>query len=241
MFNRISSLLLVTVVLLSGANRSSAAGPDTTECVVLLHGLGRSSLSMQPLARYLENRGFRVVNIGYPSTRHPVEWLTEYLGEQIRRYPETQGARLHFVTHSLGGIVLRSFLAMNRPANLGRVVMLGPPSRGSELVDRLGGTFIFGLIYGPAGRQLGTGPGSVPNCLEPVGFELGVIAGSRSLNPFFSLMIPGADDGKVSVERARAEGMADFLIVPRSHSFMMNSSEVAGQTEYFLRHGSFRH
>ena len=243
MIHKISSFLLMTSVLLYGANCSSTSETDTAECVVLLHGLGRTTLSMRPLARYLENRGFRTVNIGYPSTRHPVEWLTEYLGEQIRQYPATQGqrVRLHFVTHSLGGIVLRSFLEKNRPSNLGRVVMLGPPSRGSELVDRLGRTFVFGLIYGPSGRQLGTGPRSVPKRLGPVDFELGVIAGCRSVNPVFSMIIPGPDDGKVSVERSKVEGMADFLVVPRSHPFIMNSPEVAEQTEYFLLNGRFRH
>ena len=153
---------------------------------------------MQPLASYLEDRGYRVVNIGYPSTEHPVEWLTGYVAGKIEQYPQTQGARLHFVGHSLGGIVAHSYLKTSRPPNLGRVVMLGPPNGGSEIVDALGGTWLFRKIYGPAGRQLGTGTGSAPNRLGPVDFELGVIAGSRSLNPLFSLLIPGPRMARVA-------------------------------------------
>ena len=227
-------------ILLSGAHRSTAAGPDTAECVVLLHGLGRTRLSMQPLASYLKKQGYRVINLGYPSTEYPIEELADFIGEKVEQVSGTQASRLHFVTHSLCGIVLRCYLKKNRPANLGRVVMLGPPNRGSELVDTLSKTFLFSKIYGPAGMKLGTGPDGVPNQLGPVDFELGVITGNRSVNPFFSRLIPGEDDGKVSVEGAKVEGMADFLVVPRSHPFIMNSPEVAEQVVHFIRHGRFR-
>ena len=118
--------------------------------------------------------------------------------------------------------------------------MLSPPNRGSELVDRFGQSVFFKSGYGPAGRQLGTGPDSLPNCLGPVDLEVGVIAGTRSLNPLYSYLIPGRDDGKVSVDRTRAAGMADFITVPHTHTFIMNSPEVIRQILYFLKNGRFQ-
>jgi len=240
MFHRTSSFLVMIAILLSGARQSAAAGPDTGDCVILLHGIGRTSRSMRPLESYLKKQGCRVINLGYPSTEYPIEELADFIGEKVEQVSGVQASRLHFVTHSLGGILLRCYLKKNRPENLGRVVMLGPPNRGSELVDRLRKTFLFRIIYGPAGQQLGTEPTGVPSQLGPVDFELGVITGSNSLNPLFSYLIPGEDDGKVSVESAKVEGMADFLVVPRSHPFIMNSPEVAEQVVHFLRYGRFR-
>ena len=145
--------------------------------------------------------------------------------------PRLQSAtRVHFVTHSLGGILVRSYFAEQADPRLGRVVMLGPPNQGSEVVDRLGSWWLFGRLNGPAGRQLGTGPDSVPNSLGPVGFELGVIAGNRSINWVNSLMIPGANDGKVSVARTRVDGMREHLVLPVSHPFLMRHPRVIEAT-----------
>jgi len=139
----------------------------------------------------------------------------------------------------LGGIVLRYYLKENQLHNLGRVVMLSPPNQGSELVDNLRDNILFKIVTGPSGQQLGTASSSVPITLGPVDFELGIIVGNRSLNLILSHLIPGEDDGRVSVERSKVEGMADFLIVPQAHPFIMNSPEVIEQTVYFLEHGRF--
>ncbi len=210
--------------------------PD--DYAVLLHGLGRTRWSMYKLARIL-SRGFRVINIGYPSRKYPVERLVEYVGRRIRQYCTDEDAKIHFVTHSLGGIVLRCYLKENPLPNLGRVVMLSPPNQGSELVDAFRGNVLFRIAAGPAGAQLGTEPTSAPNKLGPVDYEVGVITGNGSLNPIFSRLIPGADDGRVSVERSQVEGMADFIIVPQHHSFIMNSSEVIEQVMCFLENAKF--
>ncbi|MCP4539138.1 MAG: alpha/beta hydrolase [Chloroflexi bacterium] len=206
---------------------------------VLLHGLGRTRWSMYVLERIL-SRGFRVINIGYPSRKYPVEQLAECVGRKIRQCCTNEVKKIHFVTHSLGGIILRCYLKQNPLPNLGRVVMLSPPNQGSELVDAFRGNILFEIVAGPVGAQLGTEATSVPNILGPVDFEVGVITGDGSLNPIFSHLIPGADDGRVSVKRSQVEGMADLTIVPQHHSFIMNSSEVVEQVICFLKKGQFR-
>jgi len=185
------------------------------------------------------SQGFRVVNVDYPSRKYPIEYLAEYVGNTIRQRCTGEKRRIHFVTHSLGGIVLRYYLKENELNNLGRVVMLSPPNQGSELVDHFRKNVLVKAATGPSGQQLGTESSSVPNALGPVDFEVGIIAGNKSLNLIFSRLIPGQDDGRVSVERAKVKGMADFIIVPQTHPFIMNSSEVIKQVVYFLENGRF--
>ncbi|UCC72827.1 MAG: alpha/beta hydrolase [Gemmatimonadota bacterium] len=214
---------------------------EAVDQVVLLHGLSRTDLSMIRMEKVLEDYGYEVVNVGYSSTQHSIEHLAaEELAPAVEACCAEPNGKVHFVTHSMGGIVLRYYLENHELENLGRVVMLSPPNQGSEVADWVAESPLLQRILGPSAEQLGTGPESVPSQLGPVDFDLGIIAGNKTLNPLFSRMIPGADDGKVSVERTKVEGMSDFLVVPRSHTYIMMSDDVIAQVAYFLEHGEFR-
>jgi len=227
-------------------NGAAPEGQTATarECVILLHGLGRTSYSMSRLADSLEGAGFMPVNMNYPSRDKTIQELAlETLPRGLNRCERSGAQTMHFVTHSMGGILVRYFLSDRRPENLGRVVMLSPPNRGSEAADYLQDSTLYRWYNGPAGQQLVTGQEGLPGQLGPVDFPLGVITGNQ--HSFFDYwladLIPGVDDGKVSVERAKVEGMTDFIVLPYSHPFIMNAGEVIEQTLTFLHLGRFRH
>ncbi len=210
------------------------------ECVVLLHGLNRSWRAMRTMAQALQEDGFTTVNVDYPSQLGTVEELAPtVVGSGVDACRGAGAETVHFVTHSLGGILLRYEHERAAIAGLGRVVMLGPPNHGSELIDRTRDWPGFEALSGPAGAQLGTQPDSIPSQLGPVNFELGVIAGTGTINVLASSMLPDPDDGKVSVASTRVDGMKDFLVVGNSHRYITRSDVVVRNTRAFLREGHF--
>ena len=209
------------------------------ETVVLLHGLARSAKSMEKMEQALAKEGYQVLNLNYPSRKQSIHELSDFVSKKVAPHA-ARASKVHFVTHSMGGIIVRH-LQKNHPVkNLGRVVMLSPPNKGSEVVDKIGCYKLVKWVNGPAGGELGTGEKATPLVLGPVNFELGIITGDRSINWINSSMIPGKDDGKVSVESAKVEGMKAFQVVHATHPMIMKKKKVIADVVTFLKEGRFQ-
>ena len=229
--------IALTVLLIHAHSGTASEGPES---VILLHGLARTEKSLLKIERYLEKQGFHVVNIGYPSRVKNIQTLSiETINQAVMECTKVNATKIHFVTHSMGGILVRYYLEVNKIPNLGRVVMLSPPNQGSEVVDKLKDYAFFKWINGSTGQQLGTDKDSLPNNIGPPEYEVGIITGDKTINPILSLIIPGKDDGKVSVEKAKLMGMKDFLVVHKAHPFIMNDENVIKQAVYFIENGIF--
>lgn len=211
--------------------------PDPTrEAVVLTHGMKRTGRSMRKMARAMETAGYNAVVCSYPSDRSVHTTATNLFAALA---PVIDAApRVHFVTHSLGGILVRdAFRDGGAPANLGHVVMLGPPNGGSQHIDRFAGLPLFETLWGTPSSELGTGPNALPARLPPIDFPCGVIAGSRP--GILGWMLPGENDGKVTVASAGAGNPSDVLVLPTGHTWMMRNDAVISNVIHFLQVGTF--
>ena len=232
--------VVLTAVLALAPSIETSAQSET--CVILLHGLGRTPLSMLPLKFALDLAGYRTVNQGYPSLVQPIEELAgTHVAEALAKCASAPDAPVHFVAHSLGGILVRQYLQDHEVPDGSRMVMLGPPNHGSELVDEFADDAWFSVM-GPAALQLGTGAGGLPANLEPVNLEIGIIAGTRT--SFDALLLqsaplPEPNDGKVSLDSAGLEEMQDFLAVDETHTFILTDGDVMEQVVAFLENGRF--
>lgn len=235
------TFIALSLALLMVAPASVASVPERpTECVVLLHGLWRSGLAMMPMEWFLEEQGYAVANVSYPSLDHSIEALAEMaVTEGLDQCRELEQTRVNFVTHSLGGILVRQYLARNAIEGLGRVVMLGPPNQGSQMADYFLGNPLTDFYQPRALVQLGTGEASIPRRLGPVSFELGVIAGTVNRRELLPGSPAGVSDGTVSVTETLVPGMKDFILVPATHTFMIWSKRVMNQALAFLQKGQF--
>ena len=180
-----------------------------------------------------------MVNIDYSSRKYTIRELADKIHPQIEKFIADKTKPVHFVGHSMGGLVIRAYVARHPPENMGRVVFLGPPSHGSEVADFLKNWFLYKGFCGPAGQELTTGR-DYDALLGKVSYDLGIIAGDRSLDPVSSLLISGDNDGKVSVESTKLAAMKDHIVIHATHTFMMKNADVIRQTRYFIEHGAFK-
>ncbi|HEX2861013.1 MAG TPA: alpha/beta fold hydrolase [Lacunisphaera sp.] len=213
---------------------------DEPDCVVLLHGIGMQSYVMNRLDASLRADGYRVINLSYPSRHLPFEQLAgEYLPARLAENDVGRAPKLHFVAHSMGSLLVRKLIQDARPANLGRVVMIGPPNHGSTAADYAKDNAVLSEFLGGNLVRLGTGEDAIARTLPPADFEVGIIAGEVAINPVFGGVLEGKNDGAVTVESAKLEGMRDFIVVPYSHTVMLWRTEVIEQVRTFLRDGMF--
>lgn len=207
--------------------------------IVLLHGIFRTSRHMSKLAKYLESHGYNVLNLNYPSTKQPLEELIDIVWQDICSKIKQQKT-VNFIGYSMGGLLVRAILSKHRPAILGRVVLLSPPNKGSEVADFLQNNWLYKKLYGPAGQQLITDQTAIAHLFKDIDYECGIIAGNCSIDPFSSLLINGENDGKVSIESTKLNGMKDHIILGVTHTFFPYNKEVQKQTLHFLEYGFFK-
>jgi len=232
--------VLLGVVFLSSSFSLKAESEMTEEWVILIPGLLRSPKTMQPIAKALKKRGYHTVIVDYSSRKKTIREIADKEVADAVSVCRKKGAKkIHFVTHSLGGILVRDYLSRKKLSQLGRVVMLAPPNQGSELVDKMGYWKVFQWLNGPAGVDLGTDKKSAPKALGGVKYPVGIIAGDRSINWINSCMIPGPDDGKVSVENTKLKGMTDHVVIHRTHPMIMKRKETIDLVLKFLQKGKF--
>ena len=203
-------------------NDTSSIPPTPT--VILIHGLGRSRRSMWLVGLWLKFCGYRVKSIGYPSHRVSIaDAVGKHLNPALERLEIEEGSRVHFVTHSLGGIVFRAWAAQRDPAfPLGRAVLLAPPNQGSQIIDELGQWRWVRWLLGP---------------LPP---ETGVIMGNKDTLPVFRRLLGAESDGVVTIASSHGEGEADFTLLPTNHATIILQPAVFRAVHRFLRTGSFK-
>jgi pimeloyl-ACP methyl ester carboxylesterase len=189
----------------------------------------------------LEAAGFATLNQDYASRRKALEALADDIHPAVVGFANGIDGSVHFVCHSMGGLLARVYLARYRPQRLGRVVMLGTPNGGSEIADRLKDFTAYRAFFGPAGQQLGTlRDAAIDAILPSVDYSVGIIAGNRSIYPISSFVLPKPHDGRVSVENTGIDGMADHIVVGTSHPWLVRNREAIAQTIAFLSDGRFR-
>ena len=220
-------------------NKAVAIEKSASEYVVILHGIARTSSHMSSLREYLQKK-YDVISIDYPSTYYTLEELVDLIHNELLK-KITEKKLVHFVGYSMGGLLVRAIVDKYPPRQLGRVVQLAPPNSGSEVADFFKDIWLYEKIYGPAGQQLTT-TSDLSNLfkIKKINYDLGIIAGNRTIDPISSIIIPGVDDGKVSVESTKLKGMKDHIVVSASHTFFPTNKIIHQQTEYFLKHGMFK-
>ena len=238
---RVITITMIMYFLTQNVIPTYSVAETKRECVIVIHGMGRTKNSMNRIEKSLVKDNYIVWNESYPSTSESIEKLAvEHIEKGLAFCNKSKVETIHFVTHSLGGIMVRYYLQDHKIDSLGKIVMLSPPNKGSEVADFLKDIYVYKLAMGPAGQQLGTDSNSLPKLMRSIDANVGIITGNKTLDPWFSPLIPGVDDGKVSVESAKLEEMSDFMVVESTHAFIMRNALVIDQIKYFLKHGIFK-
>ena len=233
--------IIIVFLIILGIFSYNLNAKSINESVILLHGLGDVKLSMLKLESALKEEGYTTKNIGYSTTGETIESLAEKeLSEIVERYKKIGFEKIHFVTHSMGGLIVRYYLQDHTLPTGSRIVMLSPPNHGSEVADHFLESKFYKLIVGEVGQELAT-DSKILSELKPIVPEVGIIAGNKSSNKFFSKIIPGEDDGRVAVDNTKLTEMKDFIVVPSTHLTIKYNNEVMKQTVFFLKNGKFKH
>ncbi|MEM9410155.1 MAG: alpha/beta hydrolase [Planctomycetota bacterium] len=230
---------------LNEKRNSGDAVPHQGRVVIVLHGLIRTTRSMQKLGEYLAaNSDMNAVNFEYASTRKPVAYHANALAQLIDSLGNDV-TEINFVAHSMGNIVTRHFLkdledAGRSDSRFKRMVMIGPPNQGSKMAYLLKRSFFFNAIAGSSGWELGGGWEKLEPCLKTPDFEFGIIAGGQNDHQLLSnFMLPGKDDFTVTVDETKLVGATDFLVKPLLHGTMMRNQLTLDATLQFLEKGYF--
>lgn len=208
------------------------------EAVVLLHGIFRSSKAMCRVQERLEKDGYLVVPFDYPSTRVDIATSARMLGQVVKSLEGVE--KISFVTHSMGGLVVRSWLGQGGDDRARCLVMMGTPNKGAEVADILRDWHLYRLILGPAGQQLVADQSGVIAKLSVPEIPFSVIAGGKGTPDGYNPLIPGDDDGLVAVSSAILEGAEDSMTLPVLHSFLPFNAAVIDAVSLYLKTGSFR-
>ena len=219
-----------------GGNKNSA---EAEHLVLLLHGLGRSPALFKKMERALRTQGYQAVAMAYPSLHGDISAHANNLNALLEKLEGVE--RVSFVTHSLGGLVVRAALgrgeAKKAHIEVERIVMIAPPNQGSQLAQALGEWKLFGLILGPSAVAIAEG--IAPALPKLTGYEIGVVAGGTGADGF-NPWLSGDDDGVVTVAETKLSGMQDFLLLEATHTFLPQKSKALEASLNFLEFGRFR-
>ena len=237
MITSISKIIYISVLLSLTTRYHSNSNKKVN--VILLHGLGRTHLSMLKLKIFLEKNGYKVFNFPFSTLKKTTEEIEKKLEKYIKKHGLDRDEKIYFVTHSFGGIIARLYLAKHPNLKKCRIVMLAPPNKGSKLAEKLKNNKIVRALLNPPIEELGKDKKSLPLKINTPDYEIGIIAGTKNIFPFFSKIISAKSDGIISVEETKLENMKDFTTVNSGHTFIMQNKMALKQILHFLDNGHF--
>ena len=235
-------LIILYLVLISQVNCSSnryIKEEGAEELVVLIHGIRDKPYIMWKLEQGLSKSGYSIMNLHYPSVKADMDSIVSLVHSRLA--PRLQDyQKINFVTHSLGGIVMRAYLHKHKQSNFQRLVMIAPPNKGAIMAERFEDFFIYKWIYGQTGQKLGKDSTDYWQQIPPPSIDFGIIAGGLGNDKGFNPLIPGDDDGTVGVAETKIAGAQDFIVIPGLHTSLLWQNRTLEQVLYFLEYNHFK-